>query len=90
MLIALAGIALLFFAIICGPNLLVEAVARHKAKVEGTEYEPICKPIKFACPECGFMVEENYGFCSRCGGMFAKEVRREIPVTITVVHDRFT
>jgi predicted nucleic acid-binding Zn ribbon protein len=90
MLIAIAGIALLFFIIICGPNLFLEAMARHKAKMEGIEYEPICKPIKFACPECGFMVEEDYGFCSKCGGLFAREIRREIPVTINMVHKRFT
>jgi predicted nucleic acid-binding Zn ribbon protein len=90
MLLSLAGIALLFFVIICGPNILIESMARHRAKVTGVEYEPICKPIKSKCPECGSMVEEDYGFCERCGGMLAKEIRREIPVNMTVVHDRFT
>jgi predicted nucleic acid-binding Zn ribbon protein len=87
---ALAGIALLFFTIICVPNILMEALARRKARKEGVEYEPLCKPIKFHCPECGFMDEEDYGFCSRCGGMFAKEVRREVPITMNVTHERLT
>lgn len=89
MILALAGVALFFFAILCGPNILIQAMAKHKAKTEGVEYEPICKQVKTKCPECGLMNDEELGFCPGCGNVFAREVTKEVPTGLAVRHPRY-
>jgi hypothetical protein len=84
--VALAGIAILLFSFICLPNIIIEMLAKHKAKVDGVEYEPICKPFTFNCPDCGVMVEEDFGFCSKCGKVFAKDMKVGTP-KISIHHN---
>ena len=87
--LALCGVAVLFFLIICAPGILCESLKKHTAIINGVPYETK-KPIKFNCPDCGVMVEEDYGFCSKCGKVFTPEIRKGIPGPTSVRHIRYS
>ena len=89
MFLAMCGIAVLFFLIICAPGILSESFKKHQAVVNGVPYETK-KPIKVNCPDCGVMVEEDYGFCSKCGKVFTPEIRKGIPSPMSVGHIRYS
>jgi len=89
LVMTLAGIAALFFVVIYAPALLARALKKSEAKAAGVEYVPVREPVKERCPDCGVMVEEDFGFCSACGKVFVKKMNREVPVGLTVHHPRY-